>query len=189
MSKAVAKAVVFGAFIAVMSLAGISESQAAITGVTGTQFNLVAREGYVSAADGGSLYSWGYALDSGLMQYPGPTLIVNQGATVTVTLRNELPVPAGNVSIVFPGQAATASGGVAGKLTREAAPGGATAVTYTFVAAKPGTFSYHSGTQVGLQVEMGLVGALIVRPAGFDPRSRWPTTTWIRTTPMSTSIS
>ena len=169
MSKAVAKAVVFGAFIAVMSLAGISESQAAITGVAGTQFNLVAREGYVSAADGGSLYSWGYALDNGLMQYPGPTLIVNQGATVTVTLRNELPVPAGNVSIVFPGQAVTASGGVAGKLTREAAPGGATAVTYTFVAAKPGTFSYHSGTQVGLQVEMGLVGALIVRPAGFDP--------------------
>ena len=72
--------------------------------MTGTQFNLAAREGYVSAADGGSLYSWGYALDNGLMQYPGPTLIVNQGATVTVTLKNELPAPAGNVSIVFPGR-------------------------------------------------------------------------------------
>ena len=81
MNKAVAKAAVIGIVVALMSLAGILPGQAAITGVTGTQFNLVAREGYVSAADGGSLYSWGYALGAGLMQYPGPTLIVNQGAT------------------------------------------------------------------------------------------------------------
>ena len=31
------------------------------TGVTGTSFNLIARAGYVSTPDGGSLYSWGYA--------------------------------------------------------------------------------------------------------------------------------
>ncbi len=35
------------------------------------------------------------------MQYPGPTLIVNQGDTVKIVLNNTLPVP---VSIVFPGQ-------------------------------------------------------------------------------------
>ena len=42
-------------------------------------------------------------------------------------------------------------------------------MTYTFTATNPGTYSYHSGTSVGLQVDMGLVGAIIVRPAGFNP--------------------
>lgn len=38
-------------------------------------------------------------------------------------------------------------------------------MTYSFIASKAGTYQYHSGTQPALQVEMGLVGALIVRPA------------------------
>jgi hypothetical protein len=44
-------------------------------------------------------------------------------------------------------------------------------VTYTFVASEPGTYTYYSGTRPELQVEMGLVGALIVRPTGvgFGP--------------------
>jgi FtsP/CotA-like multicopper oxidase with cupredoxin domain len=157
-----------GSVFVFMLLASVLPAQAAITGVTGTQFNLVAREGFVSAPDGGSIYSWGYALDNGLMQYPGPTLIVNQGATITVTLRNELPAPAGNVSIVFPGHLVASAGGAAGTMTREAPPDGATTVTYTFTATNAGTYTYYSGTRPDLQVEMGLVGALIVRPAGFD---------------------
>ena len=127
-------------------------------------FNLTARPGYVSLADGGSIYSWGYSESSNtLMQLPGPTLRVKQGDTVTVTLTNALPVAVGNTSIVFPGLDVTASDGVIGALTNEAAPGGT--VTYTFTAAKPGTYQYHSGTQTDLQVEMGLYGAMIVRPA------------------------
>ena len=47
------------------------------------------------------------------MQLPGPTLIVTQGATVEVTLNNDLPAAAGNVSIVFPGHEVPAAGGVA----------------------------------------------------------------------------
>ncbi len=38
-------------------------------------------------------------------------------------------------------------------------------MTYTFTATNPGTYIYHSGTEMELQVEMGLVGALIVRPS------------------------
>ena len=45
------------------------------------------------------------------MQLPGPTLIVTQGQPVTVTLTNNLPKPAGNTSILFPGFAVTASCG------------------------------------------------------------------------------
>jgi FtsP/CotA-like multicopper oxidase with cupredoxin domain len=57
----------------------------------------------------------------------------------------------------------TASGGTPGLLTREALPLGGT-VQYTFFASNPGTYTYYSGTNPDLQVEMGLVGAIIVRP-------------------------
>ncbi len=97
------------------------------------------------------------------MQVPGPTLIVTEGQTVTVTLLNNLPAAAGNTSILFPGFTVTATGGVAGLLTQEAAPG--TTVTYTFTASAPGTHAYYSGTQGDLQIEMGLYGAVIVLPA------------------------
>lgn len=138
---------------------------AAIDGLTGTNFSFTAKAGYVSTPEGGSVYSWGYANGTGLMQYPGPTLILNQGDTVTISLLNELPVP---ISIVFPGQEdVIAAGGTPGLLTREAPPAGGT-VVYTFTVTHPGTFLYHSGTMPEIQVEMGLVGAIIVRPAGFN---------------------
>ncbi|MBN2432023.1 MAG: multicopper oxidase domain-containing protein [Acidobacteria bacterium] len=150
-------------------IAGVIQAQAVIPGVTGTSFNLAAREGYLSTGDGNSFYAWGFAIDNEWMQYPGPTIIVNQNDAVTITLTNDLPAWAGNVSILFPGLSVQASGGQAGQLTREAPPDGATTVTYTFTATRPGTFLYHGGTRPGLQMEMGLVGAIIVRPAGFNP--------------------
>lgn len=138
-------------------------TNAAIPGITGTNFTLTASEGYVSVADGGSIYSWGYAEGmGGVMQLPGPTLIVSEGDMVTVTLYNALPAAAGNVSIVFPGHTVMTMGGVPGLLTQEAPPGGS--VQYSFTAASPGTYQYHSGTRPDLQVEMGLYGALIVEP-------------------------
>lgn len=135
---------------------------AVIDGITGPTFNLAARADYIVTADGNSIYTWGYANGNGQMQYPGPTLIVNQGQTVTINLSNELPVP---VSMVFPGQSGVeASGGFPGPMAVEATPGNT--ITYTFVASNAGTYMYHSGTQPSLQVEMGLIGALIVRPSG-----------------------
>ena len=78
-------------------------------------------------------------------------------------LTNNLPTAAGNTSILFPGFQVTATGGVTGLLTQEAAPGGT--VTYTFTASAAGTHAYYSGTQGDLQIEMGLYGAVIVLPA------------------------
>jgi len=157
-------------------------AHAAAPGITGPTFNLTAQPAYVSQPDGQMVYSWGYGCDpanlpsgyapsaiSGAfcssMQIPGPTLIVTEGQTVTVNLRNGLPAAAGNTSILFPGFKVTspAGSGVAGLLAQEAAPGGT--VTYTFIASSPGTRSYYSGTQGDLQVEMGLYGAIIVLPA------------------------
>lgn len=151
-------------FIFVLNVLTIIKANAAIDGVVGNSFSLTAKEGYISTPDGNSIYMWGYAINGGMMQYPGPTLILNQGDTITITLTNELNMP---VSIIFPGQdGVMATGGIPGKITREAPPQGS--VTYSFAALRPGTYIYHSGTDPDLQVEMGLFGAIIVRPSGYD---------------------
>ena len=206
------KAAALALAIAVAGTSFMKPAAAAVPGIngvanstgTGQIFNLSASADLISQPDGAMIYSWGYGCSSGsatpgflpsgagsipgancpLMQLPGPTLIVTEGQTVTVNLSNNLPVAAGNTSIVFEGFplcavtpataattttaavpaacAVTATGGVAGLLTQEAAHG--TTVTYSFTADKPGTYAYHSGSQADLQVEMGLYGALIVLP-------------------------
>ena len=45
------------------------------------------------------------------------------------------------------------------------APANGGSMTYSFVASRPGTFLYESGTNPEKQVRMGLAGVLIVRPA------------------------
>ena len=100
-------------------------AQAAIDGITGPVFNLKASAGYISTADGNSIYAWGFseAASAQTMLFPGPTLIVNQGDKVTINLSNTLPV---KVSMIFPGQSnviASAGGGggsTPGLITREA---------------------------------------------------------------------
>ena len=68
-------------------------ARAAVPGITGPTFDLVASEDYVSQPDGASIYSWGYGCDGSptgfaptsipgncpAMQLPGPTLIVTEG--------------------------------------------------------------------------------------------------------------
>ena len=178
--------------IAALALLLAGAAQAAVPGITGPGFNLSASASSISQPDGAVLYAWGYgctvvpagflpsnpAANCPSMQMPGPTLIVKQGDTVTVTLTNALPLAAGPTSILFPGFAVCtatlnsdgsctgAPSGSAGVLTQEAASGAA--VTYTFVATKPGTYAYYSGTQSDLQIEMGLFGAIVVVP---DPAS------------------
>src|SRR5215470_14883492 len=135
-----------------------------VSGTTHT-FNLVANTGYADTPDGNSIFMWGYANhdapDNDHFQTPGPVLCVTEGETVVVNLANTLPEPA---SIVFPGQAdVSANGGSAGLLTAEAPASGGT-VSYSFTAGHPGTYLYQSGSDQAKQVEMGLYGALIVRP-------------------------
>lgn len=165
----VAKRLSFGV---IASIALVSTAQAVILGLTGRNFELCAKADRISAADGITIYNWGYANCAGgnllgTMQYPGPTLIVNEGDTVRVKLNNQLPYA---TSIFFPGQSSVtttvANPGQPGALVSEATgiAGSSPIVEYTFVAKNPGTYMYHSGTQMDLQIEMGLVGTLVVRP-------------------------
>ena len=162
--------------LAIASLLPVVTAHAAVPGITGTNFAITASAEYISQPDGQSIYSWGYGCSTGyapsfapfpgvcpLMQLPGPTLIVTEGTPITVKLTNGLPVAAGNTSILFPGFKVTASGGVDGQMTKEAATG--SSVTYTFTPNRPGTYAYYSGTQPDLQIAMGLYGAVIVLPS------------------------
>jgi FtsP/CotA-like multicopper oxidase with cupredoxin domain len=161
-----------------------SVADAAAPGITGTTFNLTAQPAYINQPDGQAIYSWGYGCrvaptgfapgaittaTCSTMQVPGPTLIIQAPASgslsVTVNLANGLPTAAGNTSILFPGLTVTASGGVQGLLTREAAPGGTVSYTLSIPSTAAGTHSYYSGSQGDLQVEMGLYGAIIVLPS------------------------
>jgi FtsP/CotA-like multicopper oxidase with cupredoxin domain len=117
---------------------------------------LWAKTGLLALPGGVTVPALGYSdTAGGAAQVPGPSLIVNQGETVTVTLHNTLAEPS---ALVLPGQ------GLTPDLTG-AVPGGDKA--YTFVASKPGTYLYEAGLTPNSQhqVAMGMYGALIVRPA------------------------
>ena len=139
------------------------------SGTTPT-FTLNTRTGYISLPDGATTYMWGFSLGGSAFQHPGPVLCVNQGDTVTVVLHNSLPEA---TSIVFPGQSGVLANGAPAQpqfsgttltsLTNSAAANTGS-VTYQFVANTPGTFLYQSGTDPQKQVQMGLFGALVVRP-------------------------
>jgi FtsP/CotA-like multicopper oxidase with cupredoxin domain len=168
-------------FLSVVAVALLlaASAHAAAPGITGTAFSLNAGEAWSSQPDGVLVYSWGYGCATGFtptfvpatvalpfcptVQLPGPTLVVTENTSFTVTLTNGLPTAAGNTSILFPGASTvTTSGGVAGLLTQESTQ--TSAVTYTVTYSHPGTFEYYSGTQPDLQIEMGLFGAVVVRP-------------------------
>jgi FtsP/CotA-like multicopper oxidase with cupredoxin domain len=153
-----------------------AEAVAPATGIVctdGPSFYLTAQTGYIQTADMNTVYMWSYGVTGGSFQYPGPVLCVNEGDTVSITLQNNLPynLP---TSLIFPGQEDVQANGAlsqpefdgGGNLTSlatSASSGGS--VTYSFVATRPGTFIYESGTDTKTQVPMGLASVLIVRPA------------------------
>jgi FtsP/CotA-like multicopper oxidase with cupredoxin domain len=154
----------------------ISEGMVCTTEANNT-FSITARSGYVSTPDGNSIYMWSYSIGGASFQFPGPTLCVDSGTPVTIVLRNTLPE---DTSLVFPGQQHVKANGHATQpqfdMTNPAAPvltslsdGAAKTngtVTYTFNAGSPGTYLYTTGSDVAKQQQMGLYGALIVRPPG-----------------------
>ena len=159
--------------------APINKADAIINGLSGTNFKFTAKAGHITAGDGSSLLFWGFSdtssTGSGVVQYPGPTLILTEGQTATITLANNLAEP---VSMVFPGMTMISSaspvfnGGTNASLSSlapEAAPTGTQ--TYTFKADKAGTYYYESGSNQPIQLRMGLFGAIVVRPAAYKTTS------------------
>src|ERR1700693_5965778 len=147
MNKAISQTQLLLTAVLIAALLLAPAAFAAAPGITGPTFNLTARAEYITQPDGSSVYSWGYGCNGtpmgfapsamsgnfcNTMQVPGPTLIVTQGQTVTVTLTETMQNAAGNTSILFPGfnvTSSTGAGTARGLLTQEATPGGT--VTYT----------------------------------------------------------
>jgi FtsP/CotA-like multicopper oxidase with cupredoxin domain len=135
-------------------------------------FSLTTKTGYIGTPDDNVIYMWGFAEDGMPFQHPSPVLCVNEGDTVTVILHNTFGE---DVSILFPGQENVLANGApaqpqidgSGNLTSltNVAPANGGSVTYSFVANRPGTFIYESGTNPAKQVRMGMFGALVVRPS------------------------
>jgi len=91
-------------------------------------------------------------------QVPGPELRVREGETLRVLLENRLPEP---TTIHWHGiPVPNAMDGVP-DITQPAVPPGERFL-YEFTVPVPGTYFYH--THVGVQLDRGLAGALIVEP-------------------------
>src|SRR5579862_6895976 len=189
MKNATSKTQLLMALVVAVTLLLTPAAFAAAPGITSTAgtagtFNLTVQDGYLNQPDGEAVYSWGYGCATGstpnfvpkaingafcnTMQVPGPTMVVTEGMTVTISLTNNLPTAAGNTSILFPGfqltsTCANSPANPQGLLACEAAPG--QTITYTFTASAPGTHPYYSGTQGDLQIEMGMYGAIVVLPS------------------------
>jgi hypothetical protein len=164
MTTAARRLLALAGLIAAYALLGAATAGAASTGIVctnGPNFNLETAAGHVDTPDSNVIYTWSYIPAGGAFQTPGPVLCVNQGDVVTIHLHNTFAVA---TSIVFPGQEGVSPAAAPGKLGAEVPPGGD--VTYTFTASQPGTYLYESGTNAAVQVDMGLYGALVVRPSG-----------------------
>ena len=156
------------ATLAVIGVCAASQASAEIPGVSGPTFTLTAKADRITTPDGHSIYFWGFASGAGQAQYPAPTLIIPAPGSVSITVVNSLPAQFNQrVSLAVAGLGVVAACAtepcVQGPITLEAATGGS--VTYTVAASRPGTFLYNSASRPDLQVEMGLTGAMIVRPS------------------------
>ncbi|MBI5576782.1 MAG: multicopper oxidase domain-containing protein [Deltaproteobacteria bacterium] len=139
-----------------------------------------------------------------VLGFPGPTLVGTVGDDLVVTLINELPsdntvIGTGNgISLVIPGLGMPVVENPPGTPLAQQGPVFVTPVvdnvslpprvvsftqmtpadngtrTYRFTLSKSGTFLYQSGADPSVQVQMGIYGALIVRPA--DPAQAYPPT-------------
>ena len=108
--------------------------------------------------------AWGFAPGNGFStptskaQFPGPTITVNEGDTVNITVYNDHTV---NHNFVIKG------------ITADTAPiATGTSKMYTFTANTAGTYLYYDSLNNELNREMGLYGALIVNPKDGS-KSAW----------------
>jgi FtsP/CotA-like multicopper oxidase with cupredoxin domain len=117
-------------------------------------YSLVAASADIEVAPGQVWRTWAY---NG--QVPGPTIRATQGERIRVVLENRLDVP---TTIHWHGvPLPNAMDGVPGLTQEPVEPGGS--FIYEFDANVPGTYFYHS--HVGLQLDRGLLGSLVIDPA------------------------
>jgi manganese oxidase len=117
-------------------------------------FSLTAEPVQWELIPGSTVTAWGY---NG--QVPGPEIWVNEGERVRIELTNKLPVA---TTIHWHGIAVpNEMDGIPG-VTQDAIEPGET-FTYEFDAKPSGTFWYHSHFDSARQLDMGLLGAFVIK--------------------------
>jgi hypothetical protein len=116
--------------------------------------DLTARRGDVTMIDGTTALMFGFVQGSGIST-PGPTLLCQEGDTITVELKNELSTPVvfhvGATNVRYPVNANDE-------------------IEFSFSAPPAGTYLYYDDQNNGVNRIMGLHGALVVMPAGVSDR-------------------
>ena len=148
--------------------------------------DLYANTGTLSVPGIPALPVWGFSLSAAAAgSIPGPTLIVNEGDSLTITLHNNLPYPAGYVipptgaacpddptclSLDLPGVTAPAAAAAWQLPDIKGFYSGQTSTPYALGHVAPGTYIYEAGPtpHAQRQLRMGLAGLLIVRPAAYS---------------------
>ena len=143
-------------------------------------FQFYVRDNTLTMPDGQKIWIFGYTNSpDGNAQVPGPLLIVNQGDTVNVTLNNiHDPTitennPTGDGHTIHFHGLDLPSQDDGDPMT---APGGhgvtqGSSYTYHFLASTAGTYWYHCHVQAAEHIQMGMYGALIIRPRGQPNRA------------------
>jgi FtsP/CotA-like multicopper oxidase with cupredoxin domain len=105
----------------------------------------------ITGTGGTSLNVWGYGSTQGLPKVPAPVMTVNEGDTVTVTVYNHRSASHNFVikNVTTDATAIPANG----------------SKVYSFTAPAAGSYVYSDTLNNNINREMGLYGALIVRPA------------------------
>lgn len=127
------------------------------------------KPGLINMPDGNQIPVWGYTESQFAQpQIPGPVIEATVGDIIQINLINMLTEA---VSMIFPGQNITPtpvkdSRGIFISYSEQAEPNGGT-VSYTFTAERPGIFLYESGSSPYKQIQMGMYGVIIIRPADY----------------------
>lgn len=137
-----------------LAVLGFARHATGDDGRTVREYRLVAAPVEIEVAPGQLWRTWAY---NG--QVPGPTIRATQGERLRIVLENRLEAP---TTIHWHGvPLPNAMDGLPGLTQDPVAPGDA--FVYEFDANVPGTYFYHS--HVGLQLDRGLSGPLIIDPA------------------------
>lgn len=154
----------------------LGPSNEATSGKT-RNFTLYVRDTTLKLPDGKEIYAFGYTDNpNGPAQIPGPTLTVNEGDTVNLTLVDDKDPTKTDVNKDGDGHTIHLHGldlpsqfdGDPMTAPEQHSVMQGEKYTYHFVAKHAGTYWYHCHEGAAEHIQMGMYGAFVVLPAGDD---------------------
>ncbi|WP_308637640.1 stalk domain-containing protein [Paenibacillus silvisoli] len=161
--------------LAAMSLQKPGRYAAAAAAPEVKSFHLYATDGYMTLPDGATIYIWGYSLknEPGSAVFTSPTLEVNEGDIVEVTLTNIGAKKKGikRVAHTIHWHGLDTDQQNDGVPHTSAPIQQGESFTYRFTATHAGTYFYHCHVDTIEHLQMGMYGALVVKAKGGEMRA------------------